>query len=106
MNLDLTDEQDRSVAAEQRQIPATRVASLMLKWSEVPWGTVITGVIAVYGAALGTFNLMLQRRRDLLAASDTLRRQAEQVVGPPQRRTSCAATDIDRTPEARGDSPP
>jgi hypothetical protein len=53
----------------------------MPKWSEVPWGTVITGVIAVYGAALGTFNLLLQRGRDRLAASEIRRRQAEQVTG-------------------------
>jgi hypothetical protein len=51
----------------------------MPKWSEVPWGTITTGVIAVYGAALGTFNLLLQRRRDRIAASDLRRAQAEQI---------------------------
>src|SRR5262249_5581854 len=30
--------------------------SSMPKWSEVPWGTVITGLVAVYGAVLGTLN--------------------------------------------------
>jgi hypothetical protein len=28
----------------------------MPKWSEVPWGTVITGLVAVYGAVLSTLN--------------------------------------------------
>src|SRR4051794_31345513 len=26
----------------------------MPKWSEVPWGTVVTGLVAIYGAALST----------------------------------------------------
>jgi hypothetical protein len=30
----------------------------MPKWSEVPWGTVITGAVALYGAALSTFNFL------------------------------------------------
>jgi hypothetical protein len=53
----------------------------MPKWSEVPWGTVIAGTIAFYGAALSTFNFLLQRRRDRIAASDVQRAQAEQVSG-------------------------
>jgi hypothetical protein len=28
----------------------------MPKWSQIPWGTVITGLVAVYGAALSTLN--------------------------------------------------
>jgi hypothetical protein len=30
----------------------------MPKWSEVPWGTIVTGAVAVYGAALSTFNFL------------------------------------------------
>jgi hypothetical protein len=30
----------------------------MPKWSQIPWGTVITGAVAVYGAALSTFNFI------------------------------------------------
>jgi hypothetical protein len=36
----------------------------MPKLSEVPWGTVIAGLVAVYGAALSTVNFPGQRRRD------------------------------------------
>jgi hypothetical protein len=36
----------------------------MAKWSDVQWGTVITGAVALYGAALSTFNYLAQRRRD------------------------------------------
>jgi hypothetical protein len=45
----------------------------MPKWSEVPWGTVITGVIAIYGAVLSTVNSVSQRRRDHLATQRQLR---------------------------------
>jgi hypothetical protein len=30
----------------------------MPKWSEVPWATLITGAVALYGAALSTFNFL------------------------------------------------
>jgi hypothetical protein len=60
----------------------------MPKWSDVPWGTVITGVIAIYGAVLGTITLVGQRRRDQrqlrqdqLATEEAQRRQADQVTG-------------------------
>jgi hypothetical protein len=64
----------------------------MPKWSEVPWGTAITGVIAIYGAVLSTVNSVSQRRRDRLATQRQLRqdqlameearrRQADQVTG-------------------------
>jgi hypothetical protein len=53
----------------------------MPNWSEVPWGTVITGVVAVYGAVLSTTNLIVQQRRDRLTAGEAQRRQAEQVTG-------------------------
>jgi hypothetical protein len=64
----------------------------MPKWSEVPWVTVITGVIAIYGAVLSTVNSVSQRRRDHLATQRQLRqdqlvmeearrRQADQVTG-------------------------
>jgi hypothetical protein len=36
----------------------------MPKWSEVHWGTVGAVLIALYGAALSTFNYRAQRRRD------------------------------------------
>ena len=29
---------------------------MTLTWSEIPWGTVITGLVAVYGAVLSTLN--------------------------------------------------
>jgi hypothetical protein len=45
----------------------------MPKWSEVPWGTVITGVVAVYGAVLSTFTLVGQHRRDRLAEGEVQR---------------------------------
>jgi hypothetical protein len=53
----------------------------MPKWSEVPWGTIITGVVAVYGAVLSTANLIVQRSRDRQTAGEAQRRQAEQVTG-------------------------
>ena len=53
----------------------------MPKWSEVPWGTVITGLVATYGAVLSTAALVGQRRRDRLAEKDARRHQAEQVSG-------------------------
>ena len=53
----------------------------MPKLSEVPWGTIITGVVAVYGAVLSTANLIVQRARDRLTEGEAQRRQAEQVTG-------------------------
>ena len=53
---------DATAASGNRQrakIGRTRGAKVfpsMPKWSEVPWGTVITGLVAVYGAVLGTLN--------------------------------------------------
>jgi hypothetical protein len=52
----------------------------MPKWSEVPWGTVVTGVVAIYGAVLGTVNLFAQRSRDRQTAKEAQRKQAEQVI--------------------------
>src|ERR1700730_1909410 len=52
----------------------------MPDWSGVPWGTLITGAVAAYGAVLSTINLVAQRGRDRLAAGEAQRRQAEQVT--------------------------
>jgi hypothetical protein len=51
----------------------------MPKLSEVPWGTVITGVVALYGAVLSTANVVAQRRRDRVTAMEAQKKQAEQV---------------------------
>lgn len=33
-----------------------------MKWSQVPWATVLTGAIALYGAGLSTYLALRQRR--------------------------------------------
>jgi hypothetical protein len=48
---------------------------------ELPWGTVLTGVVAIYGALLSTFNFRAQRGRDRATAAEVLKKQAEQVTG-------------------------
>jgi hypothetical protein len=53
----------------------------MPKWSEVPWGTIITGLVALYGAGLSTRVFFAQRARDRLIADEAQRRQADQVTG-------------------------
>jgi len=34
------------------------------KWSDIPWAAIVTGLVAVYGAALSTYNLRIQRKKD------------------------------------------
>jgi hypothetical protein len=53
----------------------------MLNWSEISWATIITAIIAVYGAVLSTINLLAQRSRDRSALNEGRRRQAEGVTG-------------------------
>jgi hypothetical protein len=53
----------------------------MLKWPDIPWGTAITGIIAIYGAVLSTFNWRAQRHRDDIATREARRLQAERVTG-------------------------
>jgi hypothetical protein len=53
----------------------------MPKWSEVPWGTVITGLVALYGAGLSTRVFFAQPTRDRITADEAQRRQADQVTG-------------------------
>jgi hypothetical protein len=53
----------------------------MPKLSEVPWGTIITGLVALYGAGLSTRVFFAQRARDRLTANEAQRRQADQVTG-------------------------
>jgi hypothetical protein len=48
----------------------------MPKWSEVPWGTVVTAAVALYGEVLSTFNF-------LRAGGSSLRR--ERHMRPPVR---------------------
>ena len=52
----------------------------MPKWSEVPWGTVVTGLMAVYGAVLSTVTFRAQRAPDRLARREARGGQAEQIV--------------------------
>jgi hypothetical protein len=53
----------------------------MPEWSELPWATIITALVAVYGAVLSTVNLIMGWRRDRLTTGEGQRRQAEQVSG-------------------------
>ena len=53
----------------------------MPNWSEVPWGTVITGLVALYGAGLSTRVFFAQRTRDRITADEAQGRQADQVTG-------------------------
>jgi hypothetical protein len=53
----------------------------MPKWSEMPWGTIITGIVALYGAVLSTTTLLVQRNRDRVASEEAQRRQAGQMTG-------------------------
>jgi hypothetical protein len=53
----------------------------MPKWSEVPWGTVISWLVAFYGAGLSTRVFFAQRARDRLTVNEAQRRQADQVTG-------------------------
>ena len=52
----------------------------MPKWSEVPWGTVVIGLMAVYGAVLSTVTFRTQRARDRLARREARGGQAEQIA--------------------------
>jgi hypothetical protein len=42
----------------------------MPKWSELPWETILTGLVAIYGAVLSTVNLVSQRARDRVTATE------------------------------------
>jgi hypothetical protein len=79
----------------------------MPKWSDVPWGTVITGVVAVYGAVLSTVTLVGQRRRDRLAEGEAQRRFRQDQLATEEARRHQAeqVTDWlvkDDGPEAPG----
>jgi hypothetical protein len=52
----------------------------MPKGSELPWGTILTGLVAIYGAVLSTVNLVAQRARDRVTATQAQKKQAEQVT--------------------------
>jgi hypothetical protein len=43
-------------------------------------GNDLTGLVAIYGAALSTVNLVSQRARDRVTATEAQKKQAEQVT--------------------------
>ena len=71
----------------------------MPKWSEVPWGTLITGAVAVYGAALSTVNFLRAGAKLRLTV------RTEMVVVPSDDKRTFVLTEVinygDRTTTLR-----
>jgi len=60
----------------------------MPKWSEVPWGTLITGAVAVYGAALSTVNFLRAGAKLRLTV------RTEMVVVPSDDKRTFVLTEV------------